>query len=576
MSLIKWLGGVTQAEHAELAAEVERIRNLSGADEQLELTRQAQVSATSAAQDANSAANSAAVAAGNSQAAADHAQAAANSAQAATSAAVTATASVDALNESLANHAVKVAELDQRVSALETGQPDQPDPTPTPSGGFDLRPNPTFDPNNPILKDGTRLTGEALAAWQGIRWLFADYRARRSVEAGGSVDGLAQRDDTYHLGRVKLLSDYELLLLYALTGWDAVLAEATRQLVLQHGTLKVGYGSPLGPNAKQPPAPYRAWRWSQSDAEYQGVTYHIDAHLAHAPLAAWLVAMEAAAHPEAATWQAYFRDHYLPLWRGPRTQGGAGWESNHAHLRHAAYATGGRPGVNRPSLPIATRQHTHTHVTLSSLHHFLGETTVLPQGERARAIEIGREGIADFLLRRNLYAYDGVYGEQGFIPRTLMHTGHQTGEFYPLPTTYAGYTVSDVTLAGLLGHIEWSEYQRFGRLFTRSICQHALPGMTGSDAIASTHMADVAPTGRNAAGQTVTLERASVGSRGQFVNPRNHSNLIHNNYGLLLPFDPDGTLRAAIDRSNSAVSSSVAQPKTLAVNLGIILKAALA
>lgn len=576
MSIIRWLGGVTQAE---VKAEVKRAvtEALVDArppeyDEVLSLAQQAASSARSAAQDADSAAHNATIA----------------------------TQALDAMNESLASHALTLAEIetshDQTRAELhalktvvdellESGLPSgplppnpgpTPDPTPAPSGGFDLRPNPTFDPNNPVLKDGTRLTGEALQAWQGIRWLFGDYRARRSVEAGGSVDGLALRDDTYHLGRVKLLSDYELLILYALTGWDVVLAEATRQLTLQHGTLRVGYGTPLGPNAKQPPAPYRAWRWSQADAEYQGVTYHIDAHLAHAPLAAWLVAMEAAAHPEAGKWRSYFRDHYLPLWRGPRTQGQPGWEDNHTVLRHAAYATGGRPGVNRPSLPIATRQHTHTHVTLSSLHHFLGETTVLPAAERARAIEIGREGIADFLLRRNLYAYEGLYGEQGFVPRTLMHTGHQNGEFYPLPTTYAGYTVSDVTLAGLLGHIEWSDYQRFGRLFTRSICEHALRGMSGSNAIASTHMADLGPTGRNAAGQTVTLERASVGSRGQFVNPRNHSNLIHNNYGLLLPFDPDGTLRAAIDRSNSAIGSSVAQPKTLSVNLGLILKAVLA
>lgn len=191
--IIRWLGGVTSAEHAELVSEVERLRNLTGIEEQLELTRQATHAAMSARQDADSAANSAA-----------------SASVAATTAAAAAADSLsmrDHHQAVLANHATELAALQSRITELEANQP-QPEPVPEPQPEPEPEPEPGIRERWSLKVDPTFTTERlppAAREWhaRSVAYLQRVHDQTDGVGSGGvsGARGYARQGDLYQVAR---------------------------------------------------------------------------------------------------------------------------------------------------------------------------------------------------------------------------------------------------------------------------------------------------------------------------------------------------------------------------------------
>src|SRR5690606_33706846 len=110
------------------------------------------------------------------------------------------------------------------------------------------------------------VTGQALATWNGIRWLVENHQAKRYVEnPGGTVDELFALNDLYHLGRMAGVITNELAVVFRLTGWLKALDEWVRLADIQFDTLVSTYLNPAS-GVLWPTHPYRRWVWGQSDA----------------------------------------------------------------------------------------------------------------------------------------------------------------------------------------------------------------------------------------------------------------------------------------------------------------------
>lgn len=510
--------------------------------------------------------------------------------------AVASNEAVIALNKTAAN-------LEERVLVLEglhddppddpEPPPDEPDPPtdpPPPPGGvtvFDLSPRPDFDPDNPVLKNGVALTGEARRAWDGLRWLIENYREKRFMPPPAStyvtLDEFAARDNTYHYGRSLAAAHNELLLAYRLTGWTVALDELLRISDIQYAQLAVGYRGEYPDAAKYPAGPYRTWRRYQNDGRtHRGTTYHVqDAPLAHVPIAQIAIAAREAASlgsryaAAAAKWREYITDHFIPLWRGPEVTGEPGWSAHHKGNTHRFFTNSSstqRAGVNdQPDWPLFSRQHTHTHTGDSALHLYLGE---LLGDDTAR--QIGALGYRELFGRRNLYAYDGAYGEAATWPRTLHYTGHGTeqapsSQNYHQPSTYAGLVIQDALPAWLDG--AWPDFpDLFAARVMRTITQYAIAERPDGYAIAGDIGAHHEIRGVNDRGDVLTVH-------GSTFTPRNAETVLHFTYPWLLAWDPDGTateyfvsLLGSSSRFTEDPSDPLARPRVGSVNVGIILR----
>lgn len=492
-----------------------------------------------------------------------------------------------------------VTSLEVRVAALEGSHddpPDDPEPPPAPPDDpplppsgvvFDLSPRPGFDPDNPVLKNGVALTGEARRAWDGLRWLIENHRTARYMPPPAStyvtLDEFAARDNTYHYGRTLGATHADLLLAYRLTGWTRILDELIRISDIQYAQLAVGYRGEDPDAAKYPASPYLTWRRYQNDsATHRGTTYHVqDAPLAHVPIAQIAIAAREAADlgsryaAAALKWRAYLTEHFIPMWRGPETKGEPGWALNHKGNTHKYFtnsSTTQRAGVNnQPDWPLFSRQHTHTHTGDSALHLYLG--TLLGD---STARGIGALGFRELFARRNLYRYEGRFGEAATWPRTLHYTGHGTeqdpsSQNYHQPTTYAGLVVMDALPAWLDG--AWPDFpEAFARPVMRTIAEYAIPERPSGYAIAGDLAAHHVIRGVNDRGDVLTVQGSSFSAR-------NADTVLAFCYPWLLAWDPDGSatehflgLLASSTRFTEDRSDPLARPRLASYPLGVIIR----
>lgn len=498
--------------------------------------------------------------------------------------------------------------VDQLVGAppvLEEPIPDIEEPEePIPEARMvGLLPYVAFDPAKPVI-NGKLLTGKALEAWEGIRYLVENHKARRYSEVGKSIDELAAKDSSYHLGRNKHLADNDLTAVYLLTGWLAPVDELVRLFRIQRQQLKAGYRTNTPgydpSKVRMPPSPHKAWGWQMTGGdEYVGTTYHVmDSTKTAASVARFTHLLEhlrGVKSPagydyadEADQWKAWFLEHFIPMWRGPEVGGIKGWSENYKGAQHTFYSQSRyskRMGIEgRPDQPIMSRQHIHTHVSASMLTYYLGK--IFPQ--EAAGIEIGIHGIKQLLLANNIFFWDGKYGLNGLSPRSLQGTGHYeltdpvgTHMDYVFPTTYIPYPISEQFIARLEGWLP-----EFGTGFASPLAnvlaEYAIPKRDPNYGLPGDVTANTTVTGYNSRGQKLTLLGAGTYHKGKsFTGPRSKSNIVSQAFGYLIPWDASGKMDQLLQEllgdhnlfSDSRDTDPSAKPRVFAYNIGKLVRA---
>lgn len=456
MSIIRWLGGVTQAD---LKTEVQKAVTaaLEDArppeyDEVLSLAQQAAASARSAAQDADSAAHNATIA----------------------------TQALDAMNESLATHALTLAQIETnhdhtradlraltaRVVALEGAPPVTPpvvvDPTPEPAPG-----------RVPwSLTVGTNTPTPAAAAY------LQHVTARSDNSGTGGVTGIlgyASQADLYQLARPVRDTTTALVQALRATGARAYYDALDRIAETARASLRPGWrgvASASGQEqASDPPAPggngyiepgeHQAgtWVWGASvttpHAVHTGRSVHmLDGAKVGALVAQWAMVYHENQHLPGATGKRDFWLSWLDAWEKV-------WRSK--NWRRGRPANG--PIFNRSDGHVA-----HAEMLMYvHLHRMTGQSRFL---EYANTL-------------RDRY-WGGVSGISTVStpagPALVWPRGSDTSDRILNPTTYARYYFAD---ALELHAMDFGEYaspsimRSFARTLTEFVLLPGLPSSAG-------------------------------------------------------------------------------------------------
>lgn len=429
------------------------------------------------------------------------------------------------------------------------------DTIPPPSQGgsaniASLEGNEAFDPDNPVIFNGTSLTGDALTTWQLIRWHIDNIETRYIPQGGDDLEELAKSNDLYQYARIVASIVNELAVTLRISGWLTALDKWIKVTDWQASKLGLTFGS--GYKGVSINHPYRRWLWPRDSSwQYYNTDVHqLDNPRTHAPIAMLLKALKLNSGKtspagydyaaKAAFWEQYLRD-WVEVWQGPKAWQNDYKGSLHGYYTGASSSSAYRAGVNgQPIWPIFSRSSTHTHVGCSTAHVYLGDA--IP--DFAAALPVGMDGIIEAFINRNLFLYQGQYGQQALWPRGLHYTGHATASNpvsnYPQPMTYAGYVQMDLFNLWLDGKLP--DYpSRFAVPVARTYSQYALV-VTGDPNFYGTSndlVDDKGPqiTAFNSDGQTIPFETSS--SNG-FGTERSIYNLVTDNHAYMMPFDtPD-------------------------------------
>ncbi len=551
MSLVRLLGGVTQADHDALSKEVKRLKNLvEGPGSDQELLREATNAAISAQQDANSAAHSATLArqdAGNAQAAA-----------------TTAAAAFDALNESLAEHGTQLGDLDRRVTALEGGGVVQPEPGPGPQPGQpDLSLRATAPP---------ALTGEAAALAQAALW----YAENGQSHFDKPITWVTGQDDVYTLARTLRDRVSNVLQCFRASKDLRLLDAAARWIGATRINRRVGYRG-HGSQVTWPASPFPCYVAGADGQMFDGeprikgtdlsVMNEVKWHATIAEVAYALHLNGARTSPggldygqEADDWIDYLVNAFLPKWTGGGT---SGWRADYRGVRRSpTYANGSGGGPQRHGRPAEGEWPVcinggefHSSLSAMLLAHFMHLLT----GSEAARVE------RDWLARNLAEVETPQVPSPTGTARVWRQAWRSQGSDSVLAerATYVGYPVSDLVTARLEGipHITDDLLIEMFRSVRHFMW---LPNVTDGAA------ATIITRGDICGGVTRGPVQAHNGS------PRTQGQALYFNYLSSIPWEPTGYLEAEAHRLHAqSWSGGWAQPRTLAATTGRLLKAAL-
>lgn len=475
---------------------------------------------------------------------------------------------------------------------------------------FTLEINEEFDPDNPVLKNGTKLTGKALESWNGIKYLLDDYVAKKYLVLPG-LESRAKRQDLYYYGRELGEVHAELMIVLRLTGWNRCLDLAVQIMDWQLGTLIDTPFTDLGSSIRLPVHAYRRWPWtfSTSAAYYGNDNHQQDNSRTHAPL--WQLAYALKTNIGKTSEAGYnyqskyntlidYLEDWIKAWSGPEqdlgiTKSGSSWVpasnwsptykgSLHGYYTGANDATAYRAGVNgQPNYPIMSRHHVHSHIGASLSTYFMGKT--LPQ--HSAAAEIGRHGFEELFLKRNCYMFtpppshgSPYEGYHMVWPRACYFTGHYdtshtNHQNYAQPIKYASYVAMDSFNMWLDGQIP-SMPEFMGEPLAKTMNHYVLTDTPYSGDMAPDLLnALTLPAASNYYGQTIPFKSA-IGGDGWNTTSYGWQAISHLHLYMIWDTDDDHwETYMGEELQRSALSEDGAgydAPYVLTPNIGRMLK----
>lgn len=480
------------------------------------------------------------------------------------------------------------------------GPPPTPDP---PSGDFSLLGDPSFDTNDPTLR-GIPLAGDALAVYRGLEWLMTNHKANRFVEQGGDdIDDLAT-SHLYQMARTLGTIYGEIALFFRLTGDLRILDEWARIASVQATAIEVGW-----PNATSaapwPSHTYRClnrYRGVSGEEEYYGTDHNLlDNIRAHEPLAHLLYALRLNQHlaspahgagyyeAQADFWETYFLE-WLRVWSGPEEKAGrnqngstaSGWSVNYRGQQHNYYySQTGKRRADYATWPVVSRHLTHTHIGASTLHYWLGKAMGATHPGFAQAAAVGLEGIEVPFLDRNMYYWNGLYGEQGVWPRALQDTGHYTtsspGLNYSQPSMYIAYIVHNLFNLWLEGVMPRFKAD-FAVPVARTMNAYLFRDLSSSQGM---HMALLGSSSLTGSSSPKRRDGKSLPIIAYSGTIRSNANLVSSAVCMMQAFDTDDDYMehhiwdARMGSSSSFYRTSgtpVSRPRVMSPGLGLLMK----
>lgn len=496
---------------------------------------------------------------------------------------------------------------------------DPPPPPPVETGGgvFSLLGDETFNPASPVLKDGTVLTGDALAVYEGINWLLQNHADRYVEDGGSNLNALATRDNLYYYARTLGTIYGDLFVLFRITGDLRVLDELCRIAALQATKLAVGWRGHDPSKVNWPRHNYRCWVSGSNVGDlYNGTDYHpLDSPRTHEPLFQLLYALRVNQHldspangagyyeAQADFWEDYLRD-YVRIWRGVEQAPGrdrngnvaSGWSANYrGQLHDYYYDLYGSRRASDGVWPMISRHHMHSHVGATALHYWMGKALGPSNPDFADAVDVAIHAIEELVFQRNLYEVDTRYGKGLVWPRSLHDTGHGTAASplgnYAEGSMYLGYTIHNLVNMWLDGAIpDFATVMAPGAVRTWN--EYLFRGLTSSQGLHISALQDHSFTGSNALKRLTDSQRlafdTSVGKSGTSISPRSNFNLVSSSVNLLMAWDTDddhfethvwGT-RSGGDfgrmGAHSVLTGSggtpISRPKVLSPSIGLLMK----
>jgi hypothetical protein len=477
---------------------------------------------------------------------------------------------------------------------------------------FDLVINEGFDPENPVLKNGHVLTGDAVTAWQGIDWLL-DNLFEEAYLPSGTLESRASRQSLYYYAREVAIMHNLLMTVLRLFGDARALDLAVEIADLQYAKLIDEPFIDLGTNVALPVHPYKRWPWdfgSRNELYYGNDNHNLDVTRSHTPIAQLLYALrqnEGKTSPagynyaaKANIWEEYLAEHFVPAWQGPENDTGitksggswvpsAGWIANYKGNLHAYYtgttSSSRRAGVSGyDDWPILSRHLTHTHVGGAALHYWLGKA--IP--DFADATPVGLDGIQEAFLNRNIYYFDplddGVYsGAHAIWPRGLHFTGHgddsDPTSNYAQPSVYTSYVFMDIINMWLEGAIP-DMPEVFGIPVTRTMNTYMFKETNAAGSWIAGSLFDDKSLSLGVAENSYGNSIPFISAEGESgYGSASLSYAGSNTGGMFIAFDtPDnyleGYMNEVLEEATYLSDSKVgiSKPKVLSANIGIILK----